>query len=235
MAWETPGAVSGDVGTSQILAQEGANAFMARVYRWMFGGVALTAITAFAVATTPGVFELVLPLTWPIVIGNFILVVVFRFIAEKVTAPVAAAMFLVYAFGTGLWMSMIFFIFSLGSIYSAFAIAALTFGAMSAYATYTKKDLTGWTSFLVMGMIGILIAMVVSLFFASSQLDWVINCACVVLFAGLTAYHTQMLRTQYANAGYASSGALAIHGALMLYLNFINLFIRILLILGRRR
>jgi len=235
MAWETPGAVTGDVGASQVLAEESANAFMVRVYRWMFAGLALTGVTAFAVASSPAVIEVIYPLLWPIVIANFILVMIFQWIAPKVSAPAAAAMFITYAFGTGLWMSLIFIVFTLGSISAAFAISAGTFGAMSIYGTVTKKSLSGWGAFLYMGLFGFIIAIIVNIFVASTMLDWVINCGLVVVFAGLTAYKTQMLRQYHASMGYSSSGALAIHGALTLYLTFVNLFLRILMLLGRRR
>jgi hypothetical protein len=135
----------------------------------------------------------------------------------------------------GLTFSVIFLVYELGSISSAFVITAGTFGAMSVYGTVTKKDLSGWGSFLLMGLIGIIIAGIVNIFLQSDFLGFVKSCAGVVIFAGLTAYDTQKLRTHHANSGFSSELSLSVTGALMLYLDFVNLFLHILRLIGRRR
>ena len=117
----------------------------------------------------------------------------------------------------------------------AFAISAGTFGAMSLYGTVTKKDLSGWGSFLMMGLVGIIIAGIVNIFVQSDMLGFVKSCAAVLIFAGLTAYDTQKLRQFHAQSGFSSAMSLSISGALMLYLDFVNLFLNILRLLGRRR
>jgi FtsH-binding integral membrane protein len=238
MAWETPEAQAPELlGSSsrQILAEESARAFMARVYQWMVAGLAVTGATAFAVAHSEAALSVVLPLTLPLSIVTLIMVFGFSFLAPKVSTPVAAAMFLGYSLMNGLIFSVLFLVYAQTSIYMAFGITAATFGAMSVYGTVTKKDLSSWGSFLFMGLFGIIIASVVNLFMHSSGLSWVVSCAAVVIFTGLTAYDTQKLRAIHASSGYASAGTLAINGALILYLDFINLMLALLRLLGRRR
>lgn len=220
---------------SAVLASESARVFMQRVYWWMSVGLALTGGVAFAVASSQELTALVMPLFFPLIVVELIVVFAFVFVQSKVSGPVAAAMFLSYAFLNGLTFSVIFLQYQLGSIGSAFAITAGTFGAMSVYGTVTKKDLSGWGSFLMMGLIGIIIAGIVNIFLQSDFLGFVKSCAAVVIFAGLTAYDTQKLRTHHANSGFSSAMALSITGALMLYLDFVNLFIHILRLIGRRR
>jgi FtsH-binding integral membrane protein len=237
MAWQSPGSETGFgiSNTQSILAEESARVFMARVYRWMIGGLSLTGVTAVAVASNPGFSAIVRDLYLPIVIAELALVFALSFLAPKVSGVVAGAMFLGYAFLTGLTFSVLFLIYQLGSIGSAFFITAGTFAALSVFATVTKRDLSAWATFLFMGLIGIVLAGVVNLFVRSDGLSFVTSCAGVVVFAGLTAYDTQKLRRYHAESGYSSSGALAITGALILYLDFVNLFLSLLRLLGRRR
>ena len=220
---------------SSVLAQESARVFMQRVYWWMSVGLGLTGGIAFAVATNQTLTAMVLPLFFPLLLIEFVVVMAFVFVQSKVSGPVAAAMFLAYAVLNGLTFSVIFLQYRLGSVGSAFAITAGTFGAMSVYGTVTKKDLSGWASFLFMGLIGIIIAGIVNIFLQSDFLGFVKSCAAVVIFAGLTAYDTQKLRQHHANSGFSSAMALSITGALMLYLDFVNLFLNILRLIGRRR
>ena len=235
MAWETPGAVSGDVGASQILAQESANAFMAKVYRWMFAGLSLTGVTAWVVAANPSLFEAVMPLALPLIVAELVMVLAFTWLASRVSTPVAAAMFLIYAFMNGLTFSVLFYVYTATSIYAVFGITATMFGAMSVYGTVTKKDLSSWGGFLFMGLIGLVVAGVVNLFLQSPAISWVASLVGVVVFTGLTAYDTQKLRQIHANSGFSSAGSLAIMGALVLYLDFVNLMLYLLRLFGRRR
>ena len=220
---------------SDVLASESARVFMQRVYWWMSAGLLLTGGIAFAVASNQQLMALVMPLFMPLLIAELVVVFAFSFLSSRVSGPVAAAMFITYAALNGLTFSVIFMIYELGSIGSAFVITAGTFGAMSIYGTVTKKNLASWGSFLFMGLIGIIIAGVVNMFMRNSMMDFVISCAAVVIFAGLTAYDTQKLRTHHANSGFSSAMSLSITGALMLYLDFVNLFLNILRLIGRRR
>jgi len=148
---------------------------------------------------------------------------------------VAALLFLGYAALTGVTLSGIFFIYSIGSIGVAFLLTAGSFAALSLYGTVTKRDLSAWGTFLFMGLIGVVLASIVQFWWHSPAFSFALSCATVVVFAGLTAYDTQKLRAlgaQYAGAGLTS---VTIIGALNLYLDFINLFLALLRLFGDRR
>ena len=237
MAWETPGTSSRSLTAdpTTVLAEESARVFMLRVYRWMVAGLSVTGLTAVFVAGNPTLQRGILDLFVPLIIGELVLVFALSFIAPKVSGAVAGIMFVGYAFLTGLTFSVLFLVYQLGSIASAFFITAGAFAALSVYATVTKRDLSVWRTFLFMGLIGVILAGVVNFFLHSPALQFVSACVGVIVFAGLTAYDTQRLRKYHADSGYSSSGALAITGALILYLDFVNLFLKILQLLGRRR
>ena len=220
---------------ASTLASESARVFMQRVYAWMTAGLALTGGVAFAVAQSPAAMRAILPLQFPLMIGTLILVFAFSFLAPKVNGAIAASMFLGYAFLNGLFFSVIFLVYSLGSITSAFFVTAGAFAALSAYGTLTKKDLSAWGTFLFIGLVGVVLSGIVNIFVQSSMLSFVTSCATVLVFAGLTAYDTQKLRTYHASSGYSSATSLAVTGALMLYLDFINMFLAILRLFGKRR
>jgi hypothetical protein len=210
--------------------------FMASVYRWMTLGLLVTAGVAFYVASTPSVLQVVFGnkmVFWGLVIAQFGLVITLSAAVNKLSAGVAGALFLVYSALTGATISVVLLAYTGASVASAFAVTAGTFLAMSVYGTVTKRDLTSWSSFLFMGLIGIVIASIVNIFTKSSMVSWVISAAAVVVFTGLTAYDTQRLR-RMAAAG-ATVAALPVNGALALYLDFINLFLSILNIFGGRR
>lgn len=235
MAWEPQNSYSYSPSAQAVLAEESARVFMQRVYWWMTVGLGLTGATAWLVASSQTALAAVLPYFQILALGGLGVVIVFSFIAHKVSGPVAALMFLGYAFLNGLVFSVLFLVYQLGSIGTAFFITGGTFAAMSAYGTFTKKDLSSWGTFLFMGLIGIIIAGVVNIFLQSDMLGFVKSCAAVVIFAGLTAYDTQKLRQFHASSGYSSAASLAISGALTLYLDFVNLFLHLLRLLGRRR
>lgn len=234
MAWQT---FSVETDARSVLAQESARLFMARVYRWMFVGLALTAGVAMYVASHPSLAHAVLSqgLFMVLMLVELGLVFALSALAPKVSGTAAGAMFLGYSVINGLTLSVIFFVYQLGTIGSAFLTTAGAFFALSVYGTVTKRDLSAWRSFLFIGLIGVVIAGFVNLFLHSDALDFVWSCACVVVFAGLTAYDTQKLRAFHTNSGYSSAQSLAINGALMLYLDFINLFLALLRIFGNRR
>jgi hypothetical protein len=210
--------------------------FMASVYRWMTLGLLVTAGVAFYVASTPSVLQVVFGnrmVFWGLVIAQFGLVIALSAAVNKLSAGVAGALFLLYSALTGATISVVLLAYTGASVASAFAVTAGTFLAMSIYGTVTKRDLTSWSSFLFMGLIGVVIASIVNIFMKSSMMSWVISAAAVVVFTGLTAYDTQRLR-RMAVAG-SGIAALPVNGALALYLDFINLFLSILNIFGGRR
>jgi len=224
---------------SQVLVRGAADVerrFMAAVYRWMTLGLLVTSGVAFYVATTPAALQAIFGnrmIFWGLVIAQFGLVIALSAAVNKLSAGVAGALFLLYSALTGATISVVLLAYTGASVASAFAVTAGTFLAMSVYGTVTKRDLTSWSTFLFMGLIGIVIASVVNIFTRSGMVSWVISAAAVVVFTGLTAYDTQRLR-RMAVAG-AGVAALPVNGALALYLDFINLFLSLLNIFGGRR
>ena len=218
-------------------AESAERTFFASVYRWMTLGLLTTAGVAVGVASSPAAIEFVVLNRWvffALIIAQFGLVIGLSAAVQRLSTPVAGAMFLLYSALTGATLSVILLAYTGASVASAFAITAGTFGAMSVYGTVTKRDLTSWSGFLTMGLIGVVIAGVVNIFMKSDVLSFVLSCAAVVVFTGLTAYDTQKLRA-YARAGGATVAAAPINGALQLYLDFINLFLAILRLFGDRR
>ncbi|MFN7132697.1 MAG: Bax inhibitor-1/YccA family protein [Myxococcales bacterium] len=233
MAWqlELEGAAQAD--TRNVA--EAQRAFMAGVYRWMFLALAVTGGTAIYTVSNPALLGFALRNYLFLTLGSLGLVMVLSFLAHKVSGAVAAAMFVGYSVLLGMTLSTIFLVYQLGSIGQAFFVTGGVFAAMSVYGTVTKKDLTSWSSFLFMGLIGVVIAGVVNIFMRSDFMGFVIACASVVVFTGLTAYDTQKLRAMHAASGYSSAMSLSIVGALTLYLDFVNLFLALLRLFGRRR
>ncbi|HVP61274.1 MAG TPA: Bax inhibitor-1/YccA family protein [Myxococcaceae bacterium] len=208
---------------------------MAGVYRWMTLGLAVTAGVALYTASNIQLAMTVARNVWPLVMVQFLVVLALSFLAQRISGPVAALLFMVYAGLTGLTLSGIFFVYSVGSIGTAFLVTAGSFAALSLYGTVTKRDLSAWGTFLFMGLIGVVIASIVQFWWSSPAFSFALSCATVVVFAGLTAYDTQKLRmlgAQFAGAGLTS---LTIVGALNLYLDFINLFLALLRLFGDRR
>jgi uncharacterized protein len=236
MAWPNNGIVSNDAyAVRGASAADAARTFMTRVYGWMLGGLAVTGLTAFAVAATPALFQALLPWMRPLMFLQLGVVLAFTFLAHRVNAALAALLFLGYSLLTGVTFSVLLHVFPLGTLAQAFFVTAGSFGALSVYGTVTRRDLSAWTTFLFMGLVGVLLAGVVNVFVGSSMLGFVVSAASVVVFAGLTAWDTQKLRQLHAASGSSSEGSLAIRGALTLYLDFINLFLSLLQLLGRRR
>lgn len=212
------------------------------VYLWMALGALVTAGVAFLTVQSTTLSGLLLG-SPAVVIGAFIveLLLVFGLSAgmSRLSPAAASVMFFVYAAINGFTLSAIFFIYDIGSIVSAFAATAALFGAMSIVGFTTHIDLTRWGSFLFMGLIGVIIAMVVNMFLGIAALDMVISIAGVLIFTGLTAYDTQKIRRMATSVTAQGEGTIAmklsILGALTLYLDFINLFLFLLRLLGGRR
>lgn len=203
--------------------------FMARTYSWMTAGLALTAGVAFITAQNTDLAVQVMHLRMPLLLAQLALVFVLSGLSQRMSASLAGLLFIAYAALTGLTFSSLFFAYSPAAVISAFATSAVTFGLMSAVGFVIKKDLSAFGRFLMFAVIGLLVAMIVSLFVHSSALVLGLSIVGVLVFAGLTAYDTQMLRN-LALSGAAGEHAekAAINGALSLYLDFINIFLFVL-------
>jgi FtsH-binding integral membrane protein len=225
------------ISASTVDTQERERAFFRSVYSWMFGGLLLTTVAAMWVANSPAMQQLVLGNRF-IFFGLLIAEVGIVFYAsaalQKLTPSAAASLFLVYSLLTGLTLSVLLFVYTQASIVQAFAVSAGMFGAVSVYGRVTKRDLTSWGTFFFMGVVGLLILMIGNIFIRSSALEMAISTIAIFVFTGLAAYKTQMLK-QWAHTGGAQGETLAIYGALSLYITFINLFLHILRLFGRRR
>lgn len=185
--------------------------------------------------TSLGVTLFVSPLKWVIAFAPLAVVFFLSFRVDKMSVAAAQATFWGYAALVGLSLSTIFLVFTSQSITQTFFVTAAAFGALSLYGYTTKRDLTGWGTFLFMGVIGLLIAMVVNIFLASPALSFAISAIGVLVFAGLTAYDTQKIKEMYYEFDDAAvAGRKAIMGALNLYLDFINLFTFLLQFMGNR-
>jgi FtsH-binding integral membrane protein len=238
MAWDSnglQGATSSADEVNSALVQESRRAFMSRVYGWMFAGLWITGVMALYTVSNKALMTFAMEWRFALLLAELGLVFALSFAAPRLSGAVAGAMFIGYAALTGMTLSIYFLFYTKGSIAQAFLMTAGTFGAMSLYGTVTKKDLSGWSAFLFMGLVGVIIAGVVNIFMRSDMLGFVTACACVVVFAGLTAYDTQKLRQVHASTGYSAAASISIVGALMLYLDFINLFLALLRLFGRRR
>lgn len=212
-------------------------AFIRSVYAWMFGGLLLTAFASLWVVSSKAMQDLI----WGnrfmlivLIVAEFGLVIAISAGLKRFSPAAAASMFLVYSLLNGLTLSAVFFVYTGASILEAFVVAGGMFGAMSVYGLVTKRDLTSWGSFFFMGLIGIVICSVVNFFLHSSAMSFVISLVGVFVFVGLTAWDTQKLKS-FATVGGPMQESLAIVGALALYLDFINLFLFVLRLLGDRR
>ena len=223
--------------TDSAVMDEGLRTYMLRVYNYMSSGLALTGVVAYIVANTPFLFNAIFgtPLMWVVMLAPLGMVM---FLGAKIkTMSVGAAQmtFWIFAILMGMSLATIFVVYTQTSIARVFFITAGVFGAMSLYGYTTKRDLTGWGSFLFMGLIGIIIASVVNIFLASSALMFAISVIGVLVFVGLTAYDTQNIKNMYAQSdSSAVTSKKAIMGALRLYLDFINLFLMLLRLFGNR-
>jgi len=215
------------------------SAFIRRVYNWMGLGLALTALVAYYTAASPSLTRLIFGnqlIFFALIIGELALVFALSAAIDRLQPSTATIMFFVYAGLNGLTLSVIFLAYTQASIANTFFVTAGTFGLTSLYGYTTKRDLTSWGSFFFMGLIGIILASLVNFWLQSEAVYWVITYIGVFVFVGLTAYDTQAIKNMAA-AGFsdtASESKAAVIGALRLYLDFINLFLMLLRIMGRR-
>jgi len=243
-------------GTSAPAVDEGLRSYMMRVYNYMASGLFITGLAALAtfwmsVTTDPsmavarvgdimltnvGYAVFVSPLKWVIILAPLAMVFFLSFRIQKMSVSAAQTAFWAFSLLMGLSLASIFLVYTHNSIARVFFITAISFGALSLWGYTTKRDLSGWGSFLFMGLIGIIVASLVNIFLASSAMQFVISVIGVLVFAGLTAYDTQQIKEMYYEGdSTATAGRKAIMGALRLYLDFINLFMMLLQLFGNRQ
>ena len=223
---------------SQAQVDVGLREYMLKVYNYMATGLGLTGLTAWLVAGNETLVKTIFgtPLYWVVALAPLGFVFYLSARLHRISFSKAQTLFWFFAGIMGLSMASIFLMYTPVSIAKVFFITSGTFAGMSLYGYTTKKDLTGWGSFLFMGLIGIIIAMIVNIFLQSSMLGFIISCVGVLVFVGLTAYDTQKIKEMYYASDHPEiSGKKAIMGALKLYLDFINLFIMLLHLFGQRR
>jgi uncharacterized protein len=214
----------------------GLRTYMLHIYNHMAAGVGLTAVVAWLTYQLTGPELLQSPLMWVFIFAPLILVFFISARINTLSLNAARSLFYVYAALVGVSLSILFHIYTNSSITRVFFITAATFGALSLFGYTTRRDLSGFRTFLIMGLVGIIIASLVNLFLRSTQLDWLISIVGVGVFAGLTAHDTQRIKAMYdRNEDATSAGRKAVIGALSLYLNFINLFMMLLRLAGNRR
>ena len=228
-----------------VRVDEGLRAYMTRVYGLMAGAMALTGAVAYGIGTNATLVAAIYgtPLVWVVILAPLAMVFFLAARINRLRASTAQTLFWIYAALVGASISFIFMIYTDVSIAKTFFITAVAFLGLSLYGYTTKRDLSGMGSFLVMGVIGLVVAMIVNMFLASSALDFAISVLGVLIFAGLTAYDTQKIKNTYlgiSQIGHRRGGAeirekSAIMGALSLYLDFLNMFLFLLHFLGMAR
>ncbi len=215
-------------------------ALMRKVYVWMSLALAITGFTAYYVATTPALIQAIFTnqlLFWGLIIAEFGLVLGINMAINKISVATATLLFILFSVINGATLSSIFLVYTMSSIAKVFFITAGTFAAMAFLGYTTKKDLSGMGRFLFMALIGLIIASVVNLFMKSTGLDLIVSYAGVLIFAGLTAWDAQKIKQMLIASAHTGETAqkIALLGSLSLYLDFINMFIYLLRILGSSR
>jgi FtsH-binding integral membrane protein len=226
--------------TSSIVVDEAASrSFIVKVYWWMTLALAITGLVAIATAMNPDIMTAIVstPAFMFVIVGQLVLVLVLSAAIRKLSAGVATGLFIAYSALTGLTFSMLFLIYTSTSIAQVFFITAGTFGLISIYGYVTHRDLTSIGNLAFMALIGLIVASIVNIFLASGTLYWILSVLGVLIFTALIAYDTQRIKRMAAGIG--DDGEVqrkaAVIGALALYLDFINLFLQLLRLFGRRR
>lgn len=215
-------------------------ALMRKVYVWMTLALVLTGITAYGVASSPSLMMTIFQtpaIMWGLIIAELAIVIAISAAINRLSLTTATLLFVLYSVLNGATLSLIFVVYTMSSIANVFFITAGTFGVMAAYGYFTKRDLSSWGKLLLMALIGLIIATLVNIFLVkSSGFDLILSYAGVLIFVGLTAYDTQKIKQMLAMQTDMGEGAqkVALLGALSLYLDFINLFLYLLRIFGRR-
>jgi uncharacterized protein len=237
----TYGATGSVPRSGAVARDEGLRTYMLSVYNYMASGVLLTGLVAIAMVYTGAVGALFTPagpsmLGWIVMFAPLGLVLWLSFGINRLSESSAKTLFWVYAALMGASLSTIFLAYTGASIARTFFAAAAAFGALSLYGYTTKKDLSGLGTFLIMGLVGLIVMSLINLFLQSATIHWVVGIVGVLLFAGLTAYDTQKIKNMYDYVGgTAFRGKSIVMGALTLYLDFINLFLFLLRFMGQNR
>ena len=224
--------------SQSTVIDQGLRDYMMKVYNYMTSGLAISGLVAWGFSQSPTLMGAIYgtALQWVVMLAPLGFIFFLGARLQKMSTSAAQMTFWAFAAVMGISLSYIFIVFTGVSIVRVFLITSCTFAAMSIYGYTTKRDLTKFGSFLMMGLIGIIIASIVNIFLQSSAMQFVISCVGVLVFVGLTAYDTQRIKsTYYQVAGTAFAGKAAIMGALTLYLDFINLFIMLMQLFGQRR
>lgn len=232
MSWNQSSYMPADVRDVRVTA------FLSKVYGWMFLGLLITAGTAVVVASSQTLIETFILnriLFWGLVIAQLGLVFYLSARVDKVAPATAAGLFMLYSALTGITSSVILLVYTGASIASTFVITAAMFGSLAVFGTFTKRSLAGVGQFMMMGLIGLIIASIVGLFWQNSALHFVISVVGVLVFTGLTAWDAQRLKEMAVALPDGRVGSYAVVGALSLYLDFINLFFFLLRLMGGRR
>jgi FtsH-binding integral membrane protein len=220
------------------ISDERVTSFLSKVYGWMFFGLLITAGTAYFVASSPALvrtFILNRALFWILAFGQLGLVFYLSARVEKMAPATAAGLFMLYSATVGVTSSVILLIYTSASIFSTFIVTAGMFGATAVFGTLTKRSLAGLGQFMFMGLIGIILASIVGIFWQNSALQFVISVVGILVFTGLTAWDAQRLKHMATVVPDGRVTSYAVVGALSLYLDFINLFFFILRFTGNRR
>jgi uncharacterized protein len=234
-----------DLANPNVLSAALSRTFMARVFSWMFLALTITAVTSFLWAATPSLMRLLINaegsgmsiLGWVVMLAPLGFVLLMSFGFQKLPAPLLILLFIVFSVLMGMSLSFIFLIYNIGTIGITFGITSAMFGVMAIAGYVTKTDLTKFGSILMMGVVGLIIAMLVNFFMKSEMMDYIISIIGVLIFTGLTAYDVQRLKkigTMVDNTGNMVL-KMSIMGALTLYLDFINLFLFLLRLMGGRK
>ncbi len=222
----------------RAVVDEGLRSYMLRVYNYMGSGLALSGIVALLIARSDAAIQFIFGsgLGMIAMFAPLGLLLIMSFGFQKLSATAIQAMYWAFTGLMGVSMASVFLVYSMGDVARVFFITAATFGAMSLFGYTTKRDLSGWGSFLFMGLIGIVIAAIVNIFLGSAMLTFVISVIGVLVFTGLTAYDTQRIKSEFIAYGMEGAAATksAVMGAVSLYLNFVNLFYMLLALLGNR-
>ena len=228
-----------EIGTQRVMDRSVAATLMRSVYYWMAGALAITGLTAMLVANNPTLLTFLfsnMGLVWGLLIAEIVLVMILSAAINRLSFSTATLLFILYSVLNGVTLSSIFVVYTQGSIASTFFITAGMFGGLALYGTVTKKDLSGMGRFLFMTLIGLIIATIVNIFMHSEMLYWITTFVGVLVFAGLTAWDAQKIQqmAQAADDVNESTQKMALLGSLTLYLDFINLFLYLLRIFGKR-
>ena len=229
------------LGEQELTRVSAYSKLMRSVYLWMTFALIITGLTAATVAFSPAMLSMLFSSKIPfygLIIAELAVVIILSARIQKLSFTTATLMFILYSILTGATLSVIFLAYQLDSIVTTFFVTAGTFGSMTLIGYTTKKDLSKMGTYLLMTLIGLVIATLVNMFLANSTLDWIITYVGVLLFIGLTAYDTQKIKQmlrEYGTEINENSQKMALMGSLTLYLDFINLFLYLLKILGNRK